>query len=40
MAERVDLVVVGSGPAGYTGAIRAAQLGMHVVCVEKDPGSA
>jgi len=36
MAERVDLVVVGSGPAGYTGAIRAAQLGMHVVCVEKD----
>jgi dihydrolipoamide dehydrogenase len=36
MAERVDLVVVGSGPAGYTGAIRAAQLGMRVVCVEKD----
>jgi dihydrolipoamide dehydrogenase len=36
MAERVDLVVVGSGPAGYTGAIRAAQLGMSVVCVEKD----
>jgi dihydrolipoamide dehydrogenase len=36
MAERADLVVVGSGPAGYTGAIRAAQLGMRVVCVEKD----
>ena len=36
MADRVDLVVVGSGPAGYTGAIRAAQLGMRVVCVEKD----
>jgi dihydrolipoamide dehydrogenase len=37
MAERYDLVVVGSGPAGYTGAIRAAQLGMRVACVEKDP---
>jgi dihydrolipoamide dehydrogenase len=36
MAERFDLVVVGSGPAGYTGAIRAAQLGMRVACVEKD----
>jgi dihydrolipoamide dehydrogenase len=37
MADRFDLVVVGSGPAGYTGAIRAAQLGMRVACVEKDP---
>jgi dihydrolipoamide dehydrogenase len=37
MAERFDLVVIGSGPAGYTGAIRAAQLGMRVACVEKDP---
>src|SRR5262249_28825567 len=37
MADRFDLVVVGSGPAGYTGAIRAAQLGMQVACVEKDP---
>jgi len=36
MADRFDLVVVGSGPAGYTGAIRAAQLGMRVACVEKD----
>ena len=30
-----DLVVIGGGPAGYTGAIRAAQLGAKVVCVEK-----
>lgn len=32
-----DLVVIGSGPAGYTGAIRAAQLGMKVACIEKRP---
>ena len=37
MSDRFDLVVVGSGPAGYTGVIRAAQLGMRVACVEKDP---
>ncbi|MEJ8569879.1 dihydrolipoyl dehydrogenase [Microbaculum marinum] len=30
-----DLVVIGSGPAGYVCAIRAAQLGMKVACVEK-----
>jgi dihydrolipoamide dehydrogenase len=34
-ADRFDLVVIGSGPGGYTAAIRAAQLGMHVACVEK-----
>src|SRR5437867_12295290 len=34
---RFDLVVIGSGPGGYVAAIRAAQLGMRVVCVEKDP---
>jgi dihydrolipoamide dehydrogenase len=33
--EQFDLIVIGSGPAGYTGAIRAAQLGMKVVIVEK-----
>ncbi|HVM96891.1 MAG TPA: FAD-dependent oxidoreductase, partial [Candidatus Acidoferrales bacterium] len=32
-----DLVVIGSGPGGYIAAIRAAQLGMRVACVEKDP---
>lgn len=32
-----DLLVIGSGPGGYTGAIRAAQLGLKVGIVEKDP---
>lgn len=31
-----DLVVIGSGPGGYVAAIRAAQLGMSVACVERD----
>jgi dihydrolipoamide dehydrogenase len=31
-----DLIVIGSGPGGYVGAIRAAQLGMKVAVVEKD----
>ena len=30
-----DVVVVGGGPGGYVAAIRAAQLGMNVACVEK-----
>lgn len=33
MAE-YDLVVVGSGPGGYVGAIRAAQLGLKTLCIE------
>ncbi|MCQ2602757.1 MAG: FAD-dependent oxidoreductase, partial [Clostridia bacterium] len=33
---KFDLVVLGGGPAGYTGAIRAAKLGMSVALVEKD----
>ncbi len=32
-----DLVVIGSGPGGYIAAIRAAQLGLHTACVEKEP---
>src|SRR5581483_5754147 len=36
MAGPFDLVVVGSGPGGYVAAIRAAQLGVRVACVEKD----
>lgn len=36
-ATDFDLVVIGSGPGGYTAAIRAAQLGMKVLCVEKEP---
>jgi dihydrolipoyl dehydrogenase len=31
-----DLIVIGGGPAGYVGAIRAAQLGKKVACVEKE----
>lgn len=31
-----DLVVIGAGPGGYVGAIRAAQLGLKVVVVEKE----
>src|ERR1035441_4730091 len=33
---KYDLIVVGGGPAGYVGAIRAAQLGKRVACVEKE----
>jgi len=32
-----DLIIIGSGPGGYVAAIRAAQLGMKVACVEKEP---
>lgn len=31
-----DVIVIGSGPGGYVAAIRAAQLGLHTACVEKD----
>ena len=31
-----DLVIIGAGPGGYVAAIRAAQLGMKVACVEKE----
>ena len=31
-----DLLVLGGGPGGYVAALRAAQLGLSVVCVEKD----
>src|ERR1700679_1224162 len=31
-----DLIVIGAGPGGYTAAIRAAQLGMKVACVERE----
>jgi dihydrolipoamide dehydrogenase len=35
MADAFDVIVIGGGPGGYVCAIRAAQLGMKVACVEK-----
>jgi dihydrolipoamide dehydrogenase len=35
--DTYDLIVIGAGPGGYVGAIRAAQLGLSVACIEKDP---
>ncbi len=32
-----DLVVIGAGPGGYVAAIRAAQLGLNVACIEREP---
>jgi len=37
MAAAYDLVVIGAGPGGYVGAIRAAQLGLKVALIEKFP---
>ena len=34
--QEFDLVVIGSGPGGYVGAIRAAQSGLKTAVVEKD----
>jgi len=33
--QQFDVVIIGSGPGGYVGAIRAAQLGLRTACVEK-----
>jgi len=35
--QHFDLLVIGAGPGGYTAAIRAAQLGLSVGCIEKEP---
>ncbi|HEV8113029.1 MAG TPA: dihydrolipoyl dehydrogenase [Planctomycetota bacterium] len=37
MSQEFDVVVIGAGPGGYIAAIRAAQLGLDVACVEKEP---
>lgn len=40
MSKEFDVVVIGAGPAGYVAAIRAAQLGESVACIDKwlNPG--
>ena len=38
MADTIyDVAIIGSGPAGYTAAIRAGQLGLNAALIEKDP---
>ena len=38
MADTIyDVAIIGSGPAGYTAAIRAGQLGLKAALIEKDP---
>jgi dihydrolipoamide dehydrogenase len=34
MAKQYDVIVIGAGPAGYVAAIRAAQLGLKVACID------
>jgi len=36
MTQSFDVVVIGAGPGGYVAAIRAAQLGLKVACVERE----
>jgi dihydrolipoamide dehydrogenase len=36
VADKFDVIVIGAGPGGYVAAVRAAQLGMNVACVEAD----
>ena len=35
-SKHFDLIVIGGGPGGYVGAIRAAQMGLKVACIERD----
>ncbi len=37
MDEKYDVAVIGSGPGGYVAALRAAELGLKTVCIEKGP---
>ncbi len=38
MSDRFDVIFIGGGPGGYVGAIRAAQLGLKVACIESMKG--
>jgi dihydrolipoamide dehydrogenase len=35
--QQHDLIIIGAGPGGYVAAIRAAQLGLNVACIEREP---
>ncbi len=37
MAERYDVAIIGSGPGGYVAGIRAGQLGLKAVVIEREP---
>jgi dihydrolipoamide dehydrogenase len=34
-SKKFDLAVIGAGPGGYVAAIKAAQLGLNTICIEK-----
>ncbi|KIT17193.1 dihydrolipoyl dehydrogenase [Jannaschia aquimarina] len=36
MATKYDMIVIGAGPGGYVAAIRGAQLGLKVACIERE----
>jgi dihydrolipoamide dehydrogenase len=36
-SQQYDVIIIGSGPAGYVAGIRAGQLGLKVAVIEKDP---
>ena len=35
-SQKYDVVIIGGGPGGYVAAVRAAQLGMKVACIERE----
>ena len=35
MSKQFDVIVIGAGPGGYIAAIRAAQLGFQVACIDE-----
>jgi dihydrolipoamide dehydrogenase len=37
VSEQFDVIIIGAGPGGYTGAVRAGQLGLKTAIVEKEP---
>ena len=38
MAKKLDVVVIGAGPGGYTAALKAAKLGLKVAVIEEKRG--